>query len=303
MRYLTQRIWSCRAGACKRVRVEFLTNYLLTTPAGLFLAFFLISMLFLFRYSFNKWQPASGMYSAWTLEQYGAVLSNPYYYRVILDTLRISFYITALTLLLGYPVAYLISISKQKSMLILLVALPLVMNVLIRAYGWLVMLSASGLINSTLMALHILREPARLIYTEFSLIAALVTELLPFMVLPIEGVLEKIDVSLKEAAMSLGASPMRTFLSITFPLTVPGVMAGTFLTFALSASAFAFPLLLGGGNIRVMSLEIRQRMSFTLNWPLGAAQAVILMLLIFSLLFFYTRALRRWSGTERTVGL
>jgi putative spermidine/putrescine transport system permease protein len=269
---------------------------LLAVPASLFLAFFVVSMLLLLRYSFNDWTSQNGMTPAWTLKQYYQIFTNPHYYGVILNTLRISLLSTAGTLVLGYPVAYLISISRRKNALILIVSLPLLMSTIIRAFGWLVILGSNGVINQALIRLHLIQEPIRLYATEFSLVIALITELLPFMVLPIEGVLERIDVSLREAAMTLGANPAKTFAKITLPLSMPGMLAGTVVTFALAASAFSFPLLLGGGNIRVMSLEIRQRMTFTLNWPLGSAQAVMLVLLVFLLLVILNRVLGRWSG-------
>jgi len=148
-----------------------------------------------------------------------------------------------------------------------------------------------GLVNALMTSLGLWERPQQLLYTELSVILELIHELSPFMVLPIAGVVERINPALREAAMNLRAGPVRTFLHITLPLSIPGIIAGTFLTFALAMSAFVAPLVLGGGNVMTMTVLMRQSMFTTLNWPLGAAQSVALVLLVVAMLAVYRRQL------------
>jgi putative spermidine/putrescine transport system permease protein len=153
------------------------------------------------------------------------------------------------------------------------------------------MLGSAGPINSFMVATGIWPAPRRLIYTELSVVLELIHEMIPFMVLPLAAVLERINPALREAAMNLRASRLRTFLHVTLPLSRPGIIAGTLLVFALSTSAFVAPLVLGGGNVPVMTVLMRETMFTTLNWPRGSAQSVLLVCLVLILLLFYRRAL------------
>jgi putative spermidine/putrescine transport system permease protein len=146
--------------------------------------------------------------------------------------------------------------------------------------------------------------PVKLIFTEVAVIAELLHETLAFMILPIAAVLQKIDPSLREASSSLGASKWKTFWMITFPLSLPGILAGTLLVFALGISAFVGPLVLGGGNVTVMSLLIRDQVGVVLDWPLGSAMSIVLVVLTLVLLFFYGRFLQAGTrGTQPAAGV
>lgn len=239
------------------------------------------------------------MIPAWTLSNYGAIFTNPVVARAFVNTARISAAVTAACLAVGYPAAYGISRSRRKDVLIFLLVAPLMIDSLVRAYGWFVMLGQHGAVNTVLTGLHIWRGPRRLIYTEFAVVLELVHELIPFMVLPITNVLERTDPALHEAAMNLRAGPFQTFLHVTLPLSMPGVVAGTLLTFALSMSAFVAPLVLGGGNVLTMTILIQQQMFTTLNWPLGSAQSSMLVLLVLVILAGYRWQLRRAAGLGR----
>jgi putative spermidine/putrescine transport system permease protein len=271
-----------------------LTAYALLLPGAFFLAFLLISVVFLARFSLNGWDPGLGMYPSLTLANYGDFLSDPYFRGIFLKTLRLALLVTLIALALGYPFAYFLSISEGavRNVLLLVVIVPLLIDVLVRAYGWLILLGDRGLLNRSLMAIGATDEPVQILYTELSVIIELLHEILPFMVLPIAAVLEKIDPSLREAGQSLGASKFQTFLRITLPMSLPGILAGTLLCFALSASAFVAPLVLGGGKVMVMSLLIRTQMSVLLNWPFAAAESIILVALTLVILYFYVRASR-----------
>lgn len=256
----------------------------------------LVACLILLRYSFNHWDPVRTMVPDWTAAHYLAFATNPVVRRAFVNTLRISVIVTVVCLVLGYPVAYAIARSPRRHLLIFLLVSPMLMDVLVRTYGWLVMLSQGGLVNVLMTGLGLWPAPRRLIYTELSVVLELIHELVPFMVLPIASALEHVDPSLREAAMNLRAGPVRTFLFVTLPLSVPGVVAGTLLTFALAMSAFSAPLILGGGNVTTMTMLMRQQMFATLNWPLGSAQAVVLVLVVLAILAVYGRLVRRVAG-------
>jgi putative spermidine/putrescine transport system permease protein len=279
------------AGAGRR-----LGPLLLFGPGAAILLALLVACLILFRYSLNRWDPVRTMIPDWTIANYLAFVSNPVVRRAFVTTLRISAIVTVVCLVLGYPVAYAIARSPRRKLLIFLLVSPMLMDVLIRAFGWLIMLSQQGLVNVLMTGLGIWAAPQRLIYTELSVILELIHELVPFMVLPIASALEQIDPSLGEAAMNLRAGPVRRFLAVTLPLSVPGVVAGTLLTFALAMSAFSAPLILGGGNVTTMTMLMRQQMFATLNWPLGSAQAVVLVLAVVAMLALYGRLVRRVAG-------
>jgi putative spermidine/putrescine transport system permease protein len=273
--------------------------YLLMIPAFAFMVWLLIATVYLGRYSFNAWDPLTSMVPDWTPSAYVKFFSHPYFMGALLKTVRLALIVTVVALLIGYPVAYLMTISpRYRNLILLMVVAPLVMDVIIRAYGWIVLLSGRGIVNTIIVALGLSDRPVKILFTEWAVVAELLHETLAFMVLPIAAVLQKVDPSLPEAAKTLGANRWLTFWLITFRLSLPGVLAGTLLVFALGMSAFVGPLLLGGGNVTVMSLVIRDQMGVTLDWPLGSAMSIVLVTLTLLLLFFYGRAMQ--AGTART---
>jgi putative spermidine/putrescine transport system permease protein len=264
----------------------------LLAPGLLILASLFAACLILLRYSFNDWDPVRTMVPAWTLQNYADLLLDPAQQRALVTTLRISLTVTLACLLLGYPVAVAITrAGRYRGLLMFLLVTPMLTDVLIRAYGWIVMLGQAGLVNTVMTGIGLWSAPRRLIYTELSVVLELIHEMVPFMVLPVAAVLERIDPALRHAAMNLRASPLQTFLHITLPLSVPGIMAGTLLVFALSMSAFVAPLVLGGGNVPMITVLMSQTMFATLNWPRGAAQSVLLVGIVLVLLLLYRRAL------------
>lgn len=269
---------------------------LLFVPGGIIILSLVFACLILLRYSLNLWDPVRTMVPAWSAANYLAFFRQPVLGRVFLNTLRISVIVTGVCLVIGYPVAYGISRSPRRNLLVFLLIAPMLMDVLIRTYGWIVLLSQRGLVNVLMTGLGLWGAPRRLIYTDLSVILELIHELIPFMVLPIANVLERIDPALREAAMNLRAGRARTFLFITLPLSIPGLVAGTLLTFALAMSAFSAPLILGGGNVMSMTILIQQQMLTTLNWPLGAAEAVVLVLVVVAILAVHARLVRRAAG-------
>jgi ABC-type spermidine/putrescine transport system permease subunit I len=267
--------------------------YGLLVPALAFVVFLFIGTGFLIRYSFDLWSPTTGMVSGWTLESYEKFFSQRYFTNALFKTVRLAFSVTVIALIMGYPVAYLMARSpRYRNLIMMMVVAPLVMDVVIRAYGWIVLLSNGGLVNTVILGLGLSKTPPKLLFTEPGVVAELLHETLAFMVLPIAAVLQKIDPHLGEASGTLGAGKWQKFWLITLPLSLPGVLAGTLLVFALGMSAFVGPLILGGGNVTVMSLLIRDQMGVTLDWPLGAAMSVLLVALTLILLFCYGRVLR-----------
>jgi len=275
-----------------RARVRLPWPVLLFVPALLIIVSLVIAFLVLLRFSFNHWDPVHTMVSSWTLANYVALFSNPVVGRAFVNTARISAIVTLACVVIGYPAAYGISRSRGRDVLIFLLVAPLMIDALVRAYGWFVMLGEHGIVNALLTGVHIWRGPRRLIYTEFAVELELIHELMPFMVLPVANVLDRTDPALREAAMNLRASPWRTFVHITLPLSLPGLVAGILLVFALSMSAFVAPLVLGGGNVLTMTMLIEQQMLTTLDWPLGSAQSIVLVLVVLVVLAVSRRQLR-----------
>jgi ABC-type spermidine/putrescine transport system permease subunit I len=267
-------------------------SLVLLAPGLLILVSLLAACVILLRYSFNVWDPVRAMVPAWSLKNYFYILTDPAQFSALLTTLRISLIVTVASLLLGYPVAVAITrAGRYRGLLMFLLVTPMLTDVLIRAYGWIVILGPAGPISNLLVATGIWASPPRLIYTELSVVLELIHEMIPFMVLPLAIVLDRINPALREAAMNLRASPLRTFLHVTLPLSRSGITAGTLLVFALTTSAFVAPLVLGGGNVPVMTIFMQETMFTTLNWPRGAAQSVVLVSLVLILLMFYRRAL------------
>jgi putative spermidine/putrescine transport system permease protein len=281
------------------VRWRRTSRLLLLAPAIAITASLLIAFLIILRFSFNTWSPATGMASSWTLANYVAFFTDAFHYKALVITLEISLLVTVIALALGYPVAYLLSVSRRKHLILFLIVLPLLMDVLVRAYGWIVLLSRSGLVNRLLVRAGLLERPVQFLGTETAVVLELLHEVLPFMILPIAAVLQRIDPALREAAVGLGAGRLTAFLRVTLPLSLPGLLAGTLLTFSLSMSAFVAPLVLGGGRVAMMSILIQQQMTMLLNWPAGSAQAIVLVVLVSLLLLGYARVLREQPGAGR----
>ena len=275
-----------------RPRWRWMPRVLLLLPAVVITASLLVACLIILRFSFNTWSASRGMVPAWTLANYVAFATDPFHYKALVTTFRIGVIVTGISVLLGYPVAYLLSVSRRKHLILFLVVLPLLMDVLVRAYGWIVLLSRSGLVNRALVWTGVLERPMQFLGTETAVVLELLHEVLPFMILPIAGVLQRIDPALREAAIGMGASPIIAFARVTLPLSLPGLLAGTLLTFTLAMSAFVAPLVLGSGRIPMMSILIQQQMTMLLNWPAGAAQAIVLVVLVSVLLLGYVRVLR-----------
>jgi putative spermidine/putrescine transport system permease protein len=237
-----------------------------------------------------------------TTAVYRGILGDAYYWGVIGRSFWISAVSTAICLLLGYPVAYylvrLVPIPRKRWIYMIVIA-PLFTSAVIRAMAWLVILGRRGLLNDGLAAAGIIDRPLPLLYTEEAVIVGLVYIMVPFMVLTIAAVLENVDGSLEEAARDLGATAWGTFWRVTFPLTMPGVLAGSFLVFALCLSSYVTPAILGGGRNKVLAMLIFEQFMRLFNWSLGAGLACVLLVITLVFLWGYNRVLARRSMAGR----
>lgn len=209
-----------------------------------------------------------------TLENYVTFFREYIYYGLFFKSLKMAFYVTITCLVIGYPTAYFIArkSGKGKYLLFLLIAVSLCSSYIVRVYAWKSILGISGVLNGLLVALHILKEPSPLfLYNNFTVYLALVEVLLPFMLLPLFTSLEKIPTSLLEASNDLGANNFTTFWRVTFPLSLPGVLAGATFTFVLTLGDFITPIIIGGTTGILVGKVIWTQFGFTNNWPLGSA--------------------------------
>ena len=205
---------------------------------------------------------------------------EPTYLSVFAKSLRIGIVTTLLCLILGYPLAYIISKMNEKTqdLLILLVTIPMWINTLLRTYAWMNLLSDNGIVNSLLGLLGI--DPINMMYTDFSVMIGMVCDFLPFMIIPIHTSLHKMDRSLLEAAGDLGAHPIQAFWKITFKLSLPGVLNGVMMVFLMAISTFVIPKLLGGGQYVLIGNLIENQYISVGDWNFGSAISMILAIII-----------------------
>jgi spermidine/putrescine transport system permease protein len=218
-------------------------------------------------------------------------LFDPLYVKILGYSLAVGFGTTVLCILIGYPLAYYIARApaRQRSILLFLVLVPFWTNFVIRIYAWIMILRAGGLLDGFLQWLHITNEPLGLLYTPTAVMIGMVYEYLPFMVLPLYTSLEKIENAVLEAAADLGAPPYRAFLRVTFPLSIPGMIAGTILVFIPAMGMFVIPDLMGGAKTILIGNVIRNQFLVARDWPFGAAASMILMVLTMLFTLYYTR--------------
>ncbi|MBO8164535.1 MAG: ABC transporter permease [Brevibacillus sp.] len=251
-----------------------LSILLLIAPSmAVLLGVFLIPMLLMFLLSL---QDEAEQFS---LANYLLLVQDPYYLELLWRTIRVSLWTVLCTLLLGFPVAMFMANAsgRVRGIVAVLILAPHLISVVIRNFGWVVILGEKGWINETLLWLGLIDKPLRLLYNELGVVIGLTDAFIAYMVLAIATSLYGIDTSLYKAAAILGASRIRTFFSVTLPLSLPGVVAGITLVFSLSMSAFVTPALMGGSSVKVIPVIAYEQIMSTLNWPLGAALAFLLL--------------------------
>ncbi|MGK9234846.1 ABC transporter permease [Inquilinus limosus] len=253
--------------------------------AGLVLAPLALTLIL----SFRVYDHATGVQDALTVGQYLTVLTDPYYYEIFLRTFRLSALTTLICIVVGAPEAYVLSRMRSpwRSIFLLVVLAPLLVSVVVRAFGWSMLLGPTGLVNEALIALGIGR--VRLLYTETAVVVALVHIMLPFMVIPVWTSLQKLDPATEQAALSLGASHATVLRRVVLPQILPGLLSGSLIVFGLAASSFAIPGLLGGRRLKMVATVVYDEYLNSLNWPLGAAIAVILLAANLAIMLGYNR--------------
>ncbi len=271
-----------------------LAAWLLLTPAALWLfIFFIAPLIIVIIYGFLERGVYGGVVQNFTLENFQRVF-DPLYLSTFARSLSIALTTTLICLTVGYPLAYFIATrpKQKRNTLLLALMIPFWTNFLIRTYAWLTLLRTNtGLINVSLLSLGIIKEPLPIFGNNFSIILGLVYGWLPDMVLPIYAALERLDVSLLEAARDLYAPGRKVFTRVIFPLSIPGVVAGSMLVFIPSLGAFVTPTILGGGKSLMIGNIISNQFLAAHDWPFGAALSTLMMgLMLFATLIYFRSA-------------
>lgn len=229
--------------------------------------------------SLNDWSGTQGILPVVTDRNYREIFGDRYFAEVFLRTLRIALWVTVASALIGAPEAYILRRMREpwRSVCLLIVIGPLLVSVVARTLGWALLLNPNGLVSEGLQALRLSSGPVSLMFTETGVVIALVHVLCPFMVLAVWASLSRMDPALERAAQSLGARPFTIFRRIVLPHAMPGILSGSIIVFSLAASAFATPAVIGGRRLKVVSTLAYDEFLNSLNWPLGAAVAILLL--------------------------
>ena len=264
-------------------------------PVTLFyLGFLIVPYLFLLRMSFYRFSSLKLYIADFTIANYVAVLTDRFYLLLMGRSIALGLLVTALTLVLGYPLALKIARAapRTKAILMAITLSPLLINLVVRTYAWLVLLGDTGVINQWLKAIGLISAPLPINSNLFSVTIGLVHITLPLMVLSLVGVIEHIDRSLAEAAESLGAAPGRIMRRIILPLSLPGIGSGSLLVFCFTISAFVTPALLGGNRVATISTMIYEKFTFSVNWPVGATLVFFLLVMNLAVVALHGRIFR-----------
>jgi putative spermidine/putrescine transport system permease protein len=272
------------------------------SPAGLVAVGLIAAMAAVFQYSIRTYIPGSLDVGGFTLQNFAALL-RPLYAAAFWNTIVLCFATAAITLVLAYPLAYALVRTNSpalRSFILIVSITPLFLGEVVRTYSWMIVLGNNGFLNTLLVKLGLLQRPVQMMFTTGGVVAALVHVTMPIMVIMLAAALSHIDRNYEKAAESLGAGPIRSFLTITLPLSMPGIVAGFSTAFAWTFSAFATPQLIGGGRVSTVSTLIYQLGFASFNFPFAASLSIIglaLSLAVIALLKQATRPLERLAGT------
>jgi putative spermidine/putrescine transport system permease protein len=232
-----------------------------------------------------------------TLAAYAQFLADPFSWTVIANTLRVAALTTLICLVAGYPAAFALARARGVLQGVLLVALilPLSVGVVVKAFAWTILLRTDGLVNRLLVGAGVVDAPVRWLFTETGLVLGAVNVFLPFMVLPIFAVVKLIDARLLEAAATLGAGPLRRFVRVTLPLTMPGVIAGVAFVFSMSVSMYVIPTLLMGDRFKTLSILVARSFLFMRDRALGSTVSVVLLAIAVTVVVASALLARRWQ--------
>lgn len=273
---------------------------MLIAPLMLVLAaFFLLPVLMMLPTSFREYAPGAGLVpGVWTLENYTRIITDDYYREVIWRTLGLGLFVTLTSLLLGYPLAFLIARGPERwrMPLILLVIFPMMLNLVVRSFGWIALLANRGLVNNLLIQLGLITAPLKLMFNLTGLMIGLTHIYLPFMVLMLVAAIRNVPRDVEAAAATLGSSRLHVFAAVTLPLSAPGILAGSILVFVLTISALVTPRMLGGPTYKVMATLIYDEFMQLLDWPSGSALSFALTAIAIGVIWLSSRLTRRWAG-------
>ncbi len=252
---------------------------------------FVAPLLLMLPTSLHPYVPGRGIGPEWTLDNYSLILTDGFYLEIIGRTLALGLLVVFATLIIGYPLAYFLARtqSRLRPWLIILVVFPLLLNLVVRSFGWIVLLANRGMINEWLIWAGLIEKPIKLLFNFTGLMIGLSHIFLPFMVLVLIGTIQNIPRDVENAARTLGASRLTVFTKVTLPLSLSGVLSGGILVFVLTISALVTPRLLGGPTYQVMSTLIFDEFLKVLNWPRGTAMAFILTVIVLVLVWASAR--------------
>lgn len=245
--------------------------------------------------SFNRFDFTTGIQPGFTFANYWEVLSDSYFHLIFGRTFGIAFLVTLICVLIGAPEAYILGRMRNpwKSLFLIVILGPLLISVIVRTLGWALLIGAKGVVSEGLQFVGLIDGPFSLMFTTTGMVIALVHVLVPFMVLSVWASLQRIDPQVEDAALTLGASKPTVLRRIVLPQIMPGILSGSLIVFALTASAFATPSIIGGRRLKVVATTAYDEYLNTLNWPLGAAIAILLLLANVVVIMSYNRVIER----------
>lgn len=278
--------------------------WLLLAPAlGVLVPLFVVPMAALLRNSLNRDDPTALMIPDLTVQNYARILTDGQFAGAFGNSVVMALAVCLVTLATGYPFAYFLVWRARRTSALLqwIVYTPLIVSVIARVFGWIVITADSGLINTGLLALGVVREPVRLLYSAGGVFLGLAHRYLPLMILPLAHALSKVDASLLQASSGLGASPAYTFRHVVLPLSLPGVAAGCQLVFAAVLSDFVMPLLLGSTRFRMLAPAIFDEAIANVSWASAAAMALVMLAVTGLVIATVASALRRLAPWARSL--
>ena len=275
--------------------------WLITPALLLFVLFFVLPFGVMAVMSFFSANPVSNPNAVLTTRHYERFIedSADIFHDALWATLRIGLVTTIVALLIGYPLAHWMARMQSRlghALVLMAVIAPMLTGIVVRTFAWMTILQDKGVINTTLMSWSLIEKPLPLMYNEFGTVLALVHIYVPFMVLTLAGVIGRIDERLEQDARSLGAGRLRAFVEVTLPLSLPGILAGSLLVFALSISAYVTPSMMGGTQVLTLPMLIAQQVGTSFNPGFAGALGVILLLVSLVIIVAYNRILARLSG-------
>jgi len=270
-----------------------LAPLLLALPAVIiFVGFLLAPLLSTAILSLQSFSLMTGIQSVYNFANYVEIFSDSYFFEIFARTARISILTTVLAAIIGAPEAYILMRMRAPWRgIFLLVALgPLLISVVSRTLGWALLFGSTGIINQALLNLGVIERPLAFMYTELGVVIALTHVLMPFMIISVMVTLQRLNPQIEHASLSLGANGFTTLRRVIFPQLVPGILAGSIIVFAMAASAFATPQIIGGRRLKVIATLVYDEFLYSLNWPLGAALAMLLFAVVIVVTVGFNRA-------------